>query len=58
MSPRDKQIQRDKNKIYNNIEEQEDDYVAQSKARQEILRGLVVSLDYDIDPELVLEKKV
>ena len=44
--------------MYDDIREENlvDDYLTQSKARQEELKGLIVALHYDIDPELVLEK--
>lgn len=35
----------------------EGDYLIQSKARQEELRGLIVALNYDMDSNLLIENK-
>jgi hypothetical protein len=44
--------------VYNLKEEKtNDDYLTQDRARQEELRGLMVALDFDMDPSLVLENK-
>lgn len=47
-------------KMYTNLKKEdriEDDYLTQSKARQEELRAFMVALDYDMDLNLVLENK-
>jgi len=58
MSLRGKQIRQD-NKMYDNKEEQEEDYVAQSQARQNGLKAVCKALEYDLDinPETILQNK-